>query len=115
MQINLVHPNRPFVVPLIEKYLAIVTNTYSEKISDIILFGSVARGEDTKESDIDLLIVGKKEDWQLERELIDLAYDIGLEYGVYLSVKYVSADTYNRQKTFTLFQQIAMEGVSLVP
>ena len=31
----------------------------SDKISQIILFGSVARGDDTEESDIDILIISK--------------------------------------------------------
>lgn len=64
VQENLFHPTRSVVVPFIEKFPVVILNTYREKISDIILFGSVARGEDTNESDIDLLIIGNEDDWQ---------------------------------------------------
>jgi predicted nucleotidyltransferase len=114
VQRNLLHPNRALVIPLIEKYLDIILNKYHDSIVDIILYGSVARGEDTNESDIDLLIVGKENNWELERDLIDIAYDTGLLYGMYLSVKYICLDTYTSQKSFKLFQNINKEGVSLV-
>jgi len=42
----------------------------SDKIKNIILFGSVARGDDTEDSDIDILIVSSYKD-----ELFDFIYD----------------------------------------
>jgi len=36
-----------------------ITNK-SQSVSSIVLFGSVAKGEDTKESDIDLVVIGSK-------------------------------------------------------
>ncbi|HPY60337.1 MAG TPA: nucleotidyltransferase domain-containing protein [Methanospirillum sp.] len=114
VQTRILHPNRAQVIPLIERYLDIIINKYQGEIIDVILYGSVARGEDKNESDIDLLIIGKENNWELERDLIDIAYDTGLSYGMYLSVKYISLDTYTRQKSFILFENISREGVSLV-
>jgi predicted nucleotidyltransferase len=42
---------------IIEKYVAIVSEKWGESVEDIILFGSVARGDAGEDSDIDLLIV----------------------------------------------------------
>ncbi|ODS39005.1 MAG: hypothetical protein A7316_06440 [Candidatus Altiarchaeales archaeon WOR_SM1_86-2] len=41
---------------------------FGDKVSSIVLFGSVAKGEDKEESDIDLLIVSKE---HLSRALDD--------------------------------------------
>ena len=64
-----------------------VLERYKDKIDSIILFGSVARGEAKEDSDIDVLIVVKKEDFKLRRALIGVAFDILLETGKDISVK----------------------------
>ena len=50
----------------------------SEDIVKIILFGSVARGDDTEESDIDILIITTNSD-ELSDEINRVAVDIILE------------------------------------
>ena len=47
-------------------------------ISSIILFGSIAKGEDTKKSDIDILIIGKEKPLNLEKFEKKLERDINL-------------------------------------
>ncbi len=49
----------------------------------IILYGSKTRGDFDKESDIDVLVLLENDvDTALEEEIINLAYDIELEYDV---------------------------------
>lgn len=57
-----------------------------DSLKKIILYGSVARGEDTKDSDIDVfVVVESKQDLE---NLRDLAFDFGvLENGVSISVQ----------------------------
>lgn len=61
---------------------------WSEKsVSDVILFGSVARGEAKVESDVDLLVlVENAEDWVVRRRLYDLIYPIIASFGVDISL-----------------------------
>ena len=54
----------------------------SYDIKLIVLFGSVARGEDTEESDIDVLIVSPIAD-EIRQEIIDLAIDIVLDKEIF--------------------------------
>ena len=55
------------------------------EIEKIILFGSVARGEDTEESDIDLLIITPNENYKnLKKEASNKAWDILLTTGEYI-------------------------------
>ncbi len=48
------------------------------EVSSVILYGSVARGEDTEDSDIDLLVLTKKRA-KIDRELNDIVADCILE------------------------------------
>lgn len=61
---------------------------WNEKsVSDVILFGSVARGEATVESDVDLLVlVENVEGWVVRRRLYELIYPIIAALGVDISL-----------------------------
>jgi len=99
-------PLREFVKVALEKY--------GEKIESIILFGSVARGEGKGDSDIDILIVTKDEDFRLRRALIGIAFDILLETEENISVKALSKDEFERHKNFSFLRNVVSEGVKVV-
>lgn len=53
-----------------------------ERVLAVILFGSVAMGRVTKESDIDLLVVFEEFNRKIEREFVLRLSDLGFEFGV---------------------------------
>ena len=59
-----------------------------EKIKKVILYGSYARGEATKDSDIDVLVVvdDSLDPSEVRRSLSDIIFDILLEKGELISV-----------------------------
>ena len=59
-----------------------------EKIKKVILYGSHARGEATKDSDIDVLVVvdDSLDPSEVRRSLSDIIFDILLEKGELISV-----------------------------
>jgi len=71
--------------------------TLPANVLDVRLFGSEARGEATSESDIDVLVVVQPdaERVRLEDRIIDLAFDVNLEFGVYISPRVVTAEILN--------------------
>ncbi len=73
------------LVNQVKKYLI---SKYGDKIKEIILFGSHVRGEATKDSDIDLLVLidDSINPFDVRRSLSDLLLDILLEYGELVSV-----------------------------
>lgn len=83
------------------------------EIKKIILFGSVARGDDTKDSDIDILIITKKEndDLKIEDKIYGQTFDTLLETGEYLSVKMIDNEHYNKYKHFSFYKNIEKDGV----
>ena len=87
---------------------------YRDEIEGIILFGSVARGEGKEDSDVDVLVVTKKEDFGLRHALVGIAFDILRETRENISVKALSRDDFERRKNFSFLRNIISEGVKLV-
>jgi len=56
---------------------------FSDDLKDLVLFGSQTTGKAKKDSDYDFLVILKqKVDWQTEREISDLSYEIELKYNI---------------------------------
>ena len=58
---------------------------YREKVEKIVLFGSVARGEDTEDSDVDVLIITSYDSFKMQRLVSEIVVNILLKTGVYIS------------------------------
>ena len=69
----------------------------SGNILDVRLFGSEARGEATSESDIDVLVVVQPDAARvrLEDRIVDIAFDVNLAFGVYISPRVVTSGILN--------------------
>lgn len=91
-------------------FLARGAHLWGDRIEEVILFGSTARGEATVASDVDLLVITSEEDYHLRRNLIGLAYDILLETGVNLSVKVLSRDDVERGRNSPFLKAVMAEG-----
>jgi predicted nucleotidyltransferase len=96
-----------------DKFLRRALAGYGDRIECIILFGSVARGDAREESDIDILLVTKEEDFRLRRALIGLAFDILLETGEDISVKALAKADFERGKDFSFLRHVISEGVQV--
>jgi uncharacterized protein (UPF0332 family)/predicted nucleotidyltransferase len=64
----------------VQEFVDALVTAFPERIKLARLFGSRARGEGDKESDLDLLIVVDKEDEKLDDKIIDLMGEIGGKY-----------------------------------
>lgn len=63
--------------------LSRVTQTLRERFraTEVILYGSAARGQLDEESDIDLLVVLPRLDWELQKEVIGVCFEAELACG----------------------------------
>lgn len=82
----------------------------SKDIKKIILFGSVARGEDTEDSDIDILIIVNNEE-ELEDYISEEVIDILLTQKQYISAHIMSQNHYNETKNFSFLRNVLEDGV----
>jgi predicted nucleotidyltransferase len=83
------------------------------EIEKIILFGSVAREEDNGESDIDILIITKKEndDIKIKRDIYNKVFNILMDMGERISIKMRHLDQYNSHLDFPFYVTIEQEGI----
>ncbi len=85
----------------------------SDKIVRIILFGSVARGDDGKDSDIDILIVSDY--WEeIDSIITDVVGDIVLDQQELISPHIMSVERFNNTKDYSFLTNVLEEGVVLV-
>ena len=76
----------------------------------IILFGSVARGEDKEDSDVDIMIISRDK-LKTKDNVIGKATDLLLDKGTYISVKVISPQEFERLKNTHFIAQIEKDGV----
>jgi uncharacterized protein len=91
---------------------------YSDALVNITLFGSKARGDFNKESDLDLLIIVKiphGKYWQYWFSIVDLVGKIELKYGIVTSIIIKDESEYQTliNDSLFLYTNIANEGIPL--
>ncbi len=88
------------------------------RLKKVILYGSYARGDYNKQSDVDIMILSDLSFKEIEeyRDIIsDIAYDIELDTGVILSPVIKNIEKYNSRINFVPFyKNVQKEGVVLV-
>ena len=79
----------------------------------IILYGSVARGDNTWESDVDIAVLSSREyDWQEEKQLI--LSELSLEYDTLFSIKVIEEKHfYDWVDDLPFYHNIDLEGITL--
>jgi len=83
---------------------------------ELYLFGSVARKEYTRNSDIDILVlVPGNVDTDLKEEIIDLAFHIEIKYCVVIQIIVRSKDYWESgiSSVTPLYQNVRREGIRL--
>ena len=105
----------------INKILNEFTNKVKEllgnRLKKIILYGSYARGDFNKNSDVDIMILTDfdiKEIEEYRDKLSDIAFDIELETGVVISPIVKNIDRFNeRVNVIPFYTNVQREGVAL--
>lgn len=102
------------ILRLIDRIKAHLNQTYGEGIKRVILYGSYARGEATKDSDVDVLVlIGPAlKPSEIDESLSDLLYDMLMEEGELVSVIAIPEEQYkNYDSPFML--NVRKEGVAV--
>ena len=102
------------VNPIIQKCKETLAKYYGTRLKGVILYGSMARGEASPYSDIDLLILlSPPFDYFAElRQLVDLLYPIQLESEQLISAKPVLASDFELG-SLSLYRNARREGVAV--
>lgn len=103
--------NRDILQELVMGILAVMR----KQLVRIVLYGSVARGTNTKESDVDVaLIVKGTLDEGTEDKLSDFIVDMNLKYDKVFSVIDIDAEKFFKwEAAVPFYQNVIREGVIL--
>ena len=96
---------------LVEGILSILES----QVIRIVLYGSVARGTNTAESDVDIaLLLNGNLSRETEDKLSDLIVDLNLKYDIVLSVIDIDYEMFKKwEKVTPFYKNVIEEGVVL--
>ena len=104
--------------PVINDFINKIKELLDLRLKQVILYGSYARGDYNKSSDIDIMILTDLTDREIEeyRDMIsDIAFDIELDTGYVISPIIKNIETFNvRINYIPFYHNVKEEGVILV-
>ena len=87
---------------------------FDGQIEQVILYGSVARGDDTPESDMDIAVLVRSYTPAMHDTMTDLIVDLELEHDVVLSVLLIDFEEFKAwETTMPFYKNIRKDGVTL--
>ena len=87
---------------------------FGSRLDQIILYGSVARGTQTAESDVDVAVILRGYTPSMHDQMTDLAVDLELEYDLVLSVLLIDYTEYKEwEDILPFFQNVKKDGIVL--
>lgn len=102
---------------ILDKLAASLKSVYGNKLKSVILYGSVARGTATPDSDIDIMVLVDSSPEELKKyadKLCDVSTDFALEYFKVFSIIDICYAEFSQWKhILPFYQNVANEGVVL--
>lgn len=87
---------------------------FGAALEQIILYGSVARGTQTEESDVDIAVIVRSYTEEMHDAMINLTVDLELEYGKVLSVLLIDYNNFKEWEEFLPFyKNVKKDGIML--
>ncbi len=93
----------------------VLEKVLGDNLLELRLFGSKARGDARKDSDVDVLIIISSGDWRMSDVVYGIATDILLETGVCISPKVISRKEYDHLCDMgnPFLKNVVREGVTV--
>lgn len=99
----------------VREFIRTVRLAYKDKIQRAAFFGSKARGDFTRYSDIDILLIVNDDKWKYRQPFSVILSDIALKYDVMLDVRVISASRWRYMENIQagLYQNITRDAVPI--
>ncbi|HIW81107.1 MAG TPA: nucleotidyltransferase domain-containing protein [Candidatus Acetatifactor stercoripullorum] len=100
---------------ILQEMAELLHRVYGKRLKAVILYGSVARGTQTKDSDVDIMVLVDGTDSELRKydeKLSDVSTDLALKYLRVFSIIDVKYQEYMEWRTISPFyKNVDKEGV----
>lgn len=101
---------------IFQKLIPGLLDIFHGSIQSIILYGSVARGTNTSESDVDIAVIVYSYTKNMHEHMTDFIVVLELEYDKVFSVLLIDYGQFNKWKhTMPFYKNITKEGIQLWP
>ncbi len=99
----------------VRAFLTAVQLAYGNKIQRAALFGSKVRGDSTRYSDIDILLIVTDDNWKFRKAISKISSEIALNYDVLLDIRIISANRwqYMTEIQSGLYQNISRDAIPI--
>lgn len=99
----------------VREFVTRVRQLLGSRLVGVKLFGSKARGDDTPESDIDILVEVETASVASEDAVLDIAFDVNLDQAVYISPRVIARAVFNDPvwSTTPFIRALEHEGIPL--
>ncbi len=99
---------------VLQKLVSGLIPIFDGQIEQVILYGSVARGNDTPESDMDIAVLVHSYTPAMHDAMTDLIVDLELEYDVVLSVLLIDVEEFKVwENTMPFYRNVRKDGITL--
>jgi predicted nucleotidyltransferase len=109
--------NKIIVEEIKQKLKKRLLSKISDKVVKVIIFGSYAKGDETQDSDLDILIVVTDKSKKLEKQIFDITYEIMWEYDFtpLISLEIMTEEHWRmlKDKNSSFYRNIQREGIIL--
>lgn len=88
---------------------------HEQQIVEVILFGSKARGNSAPDSDVDVLILAKNEDRQLQKAISKISSQVDLDFDILLNSLLIADERWRQmsKERFSLCRNVERDGILL--
>jgi predicted nucleotidyltransferase len=105
----------PAIEPIVRDFKTALLHLYGERLREVILYGSYARGDYNEESDIDIMVILNDQNVNTIDEvfsLSDLTLHAILQHGKAISALPVSSQKYHNS-LMPVYQEARREGITV--
>ena len=102
---------------LITEYVTAVKKIYGNHLKQVILYGSYARGDYTKDSDVDIMLLVDLDETELDTfsdALSELGFDYNVEHDIWMMPIVKNKKSFLRwSEAYPFYKNVKKEGISL--
>jgi len=100
-------------IAAIDNFVGKITKLFGDGIVKVILYGSKARGNARFDSDIDLLVILKQDDYRMRKAILQSAAKTSLDFDILLSIMAMSEVRWQEHQGLSIYTNIQKEGIPI--